>query len=35
MSATLRDEVRAWLRDNLPPSMRLPMPESETPWGGR
>ncbi len=30
-----RSEVRAWLEENCPPSMRTPMPESETVWGGR
>lgn len=30
-----RAEVRSWLEDNCPPSMRTPMPESETVWGGR
>ena len=30
-----RTQVRAWLQDNCPPSMRTPMPESETVWGGR
>lgn len=32
---TFRKTVRDWLEDNCPPSMRTPMPESETPWGGR
>lgn len=35
MSDTVRAEIRVWLADNLPPSMRSPMPEAETPWGGR
>jgi len=30
-----RKEVRSWLKDNCPKSMRTPMPESETVWGGR
>ena len=30
-----RTEVRGWLEANCPPSMRTPMPESETVWGGR
>ncbi|MEQ8267340.1 MAG: acyl-CoA dehydrogenase family protein [Parvibaculum sp.] len=30
-----RQETRAWLEANCPPSMRTPMPEEETPWGGR
>ena len=30
-----RSEVRAWLDENCPPSMRTPMPEDETVWGGR
>ncbi len=32
---TFRQEVRAWLEKNCPPSMRTPMPESEAVWGGR
>ncbi len=32
---SFRDEVRSWLEENCPPSMRTPMPESETVWGGR
>jgi alkylation response protein AidB-like acyl-CoA dehydrogenase len=30
-----REEARAWLEDNCPPTMRTPMPESEAVWGGR
>ncbi|MFU8815309.1 MAG: acyl-CoA dehydrogenase family protein [Pseudomonadales bacterium] len=30
-----QDEVRGWLEDNCPPSMRTPMPEAESVWGGR
>ncbi|MBO6627199.1 MAG: acyl-CoA dehydrogenase, partial [Alphaproteobacteria bacterium] len=30
-----RAETRAWLEENCPPSMRTPMPEDESPWGGR
>ena len=30
-----REETRTWLEDNCPPSMRMPMPENESPWGGR
>ncbi len=30
-----RDEVRAWLEDNCPASMRTPMREDEIIWGGR
>jgi len=32
---TFRQETRAWLEENCPPSMRTPMPEEETVWGGR
>ncbi|PKQ03900.1 MAG: acyl-CoA dehydrogenase [Alphaproteobacteria bacterium HGW-Alphaproteobacteria-12] len=32
---TFRQEARAWLEENCPPSMRTPMPEEETVWGGR
>lgn len=32
---TFRTETRAWLEDNCPASMRTPMPEEESPWGGR
>ena len=34
MSA-FRDEVRGWLEENCPPSMRTPMPADEYPGGGR
>jgi len=30
-----RAGTRAWLEANCPPSMRTPMPEDETVWGGR
>ena len=31
-----RQETRAWLEENCPPSMRTPMAsEDETVWGGR
>ncbi len=30
-----RTETRAWLEANCSPSMRTPMAEDETPWGGR
>jgi len=30
-----RSEVRAWLEENCPASMRTPMTEDETVWGGR
>ncbi len=30
-----RDETRSWLEANCPDSMRTPMPEEETVWGGR
>jgi alkylation response protein AidB-like acyl-CoA dehydrogenase len=30
-----RSETRAWLEANCPPSIRTPMPEEETVWGGR
>lgn len=30
-----RQEVRSWLEKNCPASMRTPMPEDETVWGGR
>ena len=32
---TFRQETKAWLEENCPPSMRTPMPEEETVWGGR
>ncbi len=34
-SESFRAEVRAWLETNCPESMRTPMPENETVWGGR
>ena len=30
-----RSEVRAWVEDNCPHTMRTPMPDGETVWGGR
>jgi len=30
-----RTETRAWLEENCPPSMRTPMTEHDTVWGGR
>lgn len=30
-----RGEVRAWLEENCPPSMRTPLTEDEQVWGGR
>lgn len=30
-----RQEVREWLEENCPPSMRTPMPANESPGGGR
>ena len=30
-----REETRAWLEENCPESMRTPMTEDETVWGGR
>ena len=30
-----RQETREWLEENCPPSMRTPMQEEETVWGGR
>lgn len=30
-----REQLRDWLEDSCPPSMRTPMPEDETPGGGR
>jgi alkylation response protein AidB-like acyl-CoA dehydrogenase len=35
MLEDFRQEVRAWLEENCPPSMRTPQPEEETVWGGR
>lgn len=35
MSNSFREEVRSWLEENCPASMRTPMPENETVWGGR
>jgi len=32
---TFRVETRQWLEAHCPHSMRTPMPEDETPWGGR
>ena len=32
---TFRAEVKTWLADNCPESIRTPMPENETVWGGR
>ena len=32
---TFRNETRAWLEANCPPSMRTPGNEEETVWGGR
>jgi alkylation response protein AidB-like acyl-CoA dehydrogenase len=34
-AARFRAEARAWLEANCPPSLRTPMPEDETVWGGR
>ena len=33
--AGFRDDVRGWLEDNCPASMRTPMAAEETPGGGR
>jgi alkylation response protein AidB-like acyl-CoA dehydrogenase len=30
-----RSEARGWIAANLPAAMATPMPEAETPWGGR
>jgi len=30
-----RADTRAWLEENCPPSMRTPMTEDESPWGGK
>lgn len=35
MLEAFRKEVRTWLEDNCPPSMRTPMSEKEVVWGGR
>jgi alkylation response protein AidB-like acyl-CoA dehydrogenase len=32
---TFRTQTSAWLEANCPPSMRTPMPDDETVWGGR
>jgi alkylation response protein AidB-like acyl-CoA dehydrogenase len=32
---TFRSETRAWLEANYPPSLRSPMSEDDSPWGGR
>ena len=32
---TFRRDTRKWLEENCPASMRTPMPENETVWGGR
>ena len=32
---SFRQEVASWLEDNCPPSMRTPMKETDTIWGGR
>jgi alkylation response protein AidB-like acyl-CoA dehydrogenase len=32
---TFRQEVRDWLEENCPQSMRTPQPEDEVVWGGR
>ncbi|NKB98327.1 MAG: acyl-CoA dehydrogenase [Pseudomonadales bacterium] len=34
-TAAFREEVRGWLEENCPESMRTPMPADETPGGGR
>ena len=34
-AATFRDQVRSWLEENCPPSMRTPMPDGEIVWGGQ
>ncbi|MEM8767958.1 MAG: acyl-CoA dehydrogenase family protein, partial [Pseudomonadota bacterium] len=33
--ARFTEETRSWLEENCPESMRTPMPEAETVWGGR
>ena len=35
MKENFRLEIREWLEQNCPPSMRTPMPADETPTGGR
>lgn len=35
MLEAFRKEVRTWLEDNCPPTMRTPMSEKEAVWGGR
>ncbi len=32
---SFREEVRAWLQANYPPSLNTPMSEDDAPWGGR
>jgi acyl-CoA dehydrogenase len=32
---SFRDEIRGWLADNCPPSMRTPMRSGDEVWGGR
>ena len=32
---SFRQEVKDWLEENCPPSMKTPMPEDEVVWGGR
>jgi acyl-CoA dehydrogenase len=34
LSADFRSATRAWLEENCPPSMRTPMGENDTVWGG-
>ena len=33
--AAFREELRGWLEENCPASMRTPMPADESPGGGR
>ncbi|MCA9675456.1 MAG: hypothetical protein KC464_10510, partial [Myxococcales bacterium] len=33
--AAFRAEVRAWLEENCPPSLRTPATSAEEVWGGR
>merc|ERR1711935_1160924 len=33
--SNFRTDTRSWLETNCPASMRTPMPEQETVWGGR